>query len=259
MCSIDLNCDLGESFGHYQLGDDAAMMDYVSSVNIACGFHAGDASVMRRTVALAVEKQVAIGVHPGLPDLQGFGRRAMQISTNEAYEICLYQIGALYAFVKAAGASIHHLKPHGALYHMAAVDLEIALAIGQAMVDFDGDMMLYGLPGSKMEEGSKQLGLRFVGEAFADRRYEADGMLVSRAKPNALIDDTDEALRQVLMLAKEKKVLSVENCSISLRAQTICLHGDGKRALDFAKAVHARLWAEGITIEAISKSQRNQP
>lgn len=249
MRSIDLNCDLGESFGRYEL-DDGGLMDHVSSVNIACGFHAGDPSVMHRTVSTALAKQLAIGAHPGLPDLQGFGRRNMDISAREAYQVTLYQIGALHAFVKAAGTRLHHVKPHGALYNMAAVDVDLAMAIAQAVVDFDGSLLLYGLAGSKLEKAADGIGLSFVREAFADRRYEGDGTLVPRTRPNATIDNLDEALNQALVMIKEKMVTSIDGKKIQVNVDSICIHGDGSKALTFAKEIHKRLQSEGIQVKA---------
>lgn len=250
MHAIDLNCDLGEAFGRYQLAGDEELMDYVSSVNVACGFHAGDPSVMHRTVSMALAKQVAIGAHPGLPDLQGFGRRFMEITAREAYQMILYQIGALYAFVKAEGARLHHVKPHGALYHMAATDFSIAKAIAQAVCDFDSKLLLYGLPGSQSAAAAQHVGLRFVGEAFADRRYEQDGSLVPRSKSNATIDNINEAIQQASFIAKEKKVYSVDKKAVYLEAETICIHGDGSRALTFAKDIRSCLQLDGIQVSA---------
>lgn len=248
MLSVDLNCDLGEGFGRYSLDADDALMDYVSSVNIACGFHAGDPAVMQQTVGMAIQKQVAIGAHPGLPDLQGFGRRNMAVLPAEVYQMTLYQIGALHAFVRAGGGVLHHVKPHGALYHMATVDLDIAKAIAQAVFEFDSKLLLYGLPDSQSAVAARQLGLGFVGEAFADRRYKQDGSLLPRSMPNATIDDIEDAIDQVLAMAKEKKVYSVDHKAVRIEAGTICIHGDGSKALTLAKEIRARFQLEGVEV-----------
>jgi len=248
MKSIDINCDLGEGFGAYHATNDEILMDYISSANIACGFHAGDSSTMQHTVNLAVAKGVAIGAHPGLPDLQGFGRREMNITPTEAYQITTYQIGALYGFVKTAKAKLHHVKPHGALYNMAAKNKLLAEAIAQAVYDFDPHLVLYALAGSEMITAAKQIGLASASEVFADRTYQDDGSLTPRNQPNALIEHEQQAITQVLMMVKQQQVISINEKTIPLKAQTLCLHGDGKHAISFAKLIYEQLKVEGISL-----------
>jgi UPF0271 protein len=250
MLSIDLNCDMGEGFGNYRMPDDVALMDCISSANIACGFHAGDAETMLSTVRLAVQKGVTIGAHPGLPDLQGFGRREMNISANEVYQITLYQTGALYGMARAADARLHHVKPHGALYNMAARDIKLGRAIAQAVYDFDAALILYAPANSEMIRAANERGLATASEAFADRAYLDDGSLVPRDRPDALINDPEQLLNQVLTLVKEQKVWSVNKKLISLKAETICIHGDGPHALPFARAIYERLTLEEIPVKA---------
>ncbi|MEO6633890.1 MAG: 5-oxoprolinase subunit PxpA [Mucilaginibacter sp.] len=247
---IDLNCDMGEAFGNYPMPNDGILMDYISSVNIACGFHAGDPGVMQHTVKMAIQKGVAIGAHPGLPDLQGFGRKEMKISANEAYQMTLYQVGALYGFVKAAGGKLHHVKAHGALYNMAAKDTALAKAIVEAVHDFDSTLILYALAGSEMIEAAKKTGLVTASEVFADRTYQDDGSLTPRTQGNALITDEQQSIAQVLMMVKQQQVVSVNKKNIPLKAETLCLHGDGLHAVEFAKMIRLKLQSEGIIIKA---------
>lgn len=250
MHTIDLNCDMGEGFGNYQSPDDALLMDYISSANIACGFHAGDPDVMQRTVAMAVKKGIAIGAHPGLPDLQGFGRRELKISAREAYQMTMYQIGALAGFVKAAGGRLNHVKPHGALYNMAAKDTSLAEAIILAVKDFDPGLMLYALSGSAMIRAAQSQGISSASEVFADRTYQDNGMLTPRQQPDAMIEDEQTSLNQVLRMIRQQEVLSLNHTVVPLKVETICLHGDGAHAVDFAKNMYTRLSNEGITIKA---------
>jgi UPF0271 protein len=247
---IDLNCDMGEAFGNYPMPNDDILMDYISSANIACGFHAGDPDVMQHTVKMAIKKGVAIGAHPGLPDLQGFGRRDMKISTNEAYQMTLYQIGALFGFVKAAGGKLHHVKAHGALYNMAAKDPALVKAIAEAVHDFDSTLILYALAGSEMVQAAKKTGIVAASEVFADRTYQDDGSLTPRTQGNALITDEQHSIEQVLMIVKHQQVVSVNNKNIYLKAETLCLHGDGAHAVEFAKMINQKLKSEGIQIKA---------
>lgn len=202
MHKIDLNCDLGESFGNYKLGLDDEVIKYISSANIACGFHASDPLVMQKTVALARDNGVAVGAHPGFPDLVGFGRRNMNVSPAEAKAFVQYQIGALSAFCKAAGCRLAHVKPHGALYNMAGKDEILAAAICEAVYEFDPELILLCLSGSKMMSAAKKIGLRAASEVFADRAYEDDGSLVARGKPGAVITDEDEAVSRVIGMVK---------------------------------------------------------
>lgn len=250
MQSIDLNCDMGEAFGNYPMPNDDTLMDYITSANIACGFHAGDPEVMQHTVAMAIKKKVAIGAHPGLPDLQGFGRRDMKITPNEAYQMVLYQIGALSGFVKAAEGKLHHVKAHGALYNMAAKDVALSRAIVQAVHDFDPTLILYGLAGSEMIRAAKQMGITTAAEVFADRTYQDDGSLTPRTQANSLITNEQQAIDQVIMMVKHQQVISVNKKSVPLNAETLCLHGDGAHAVEFAKLINNKLKNEGIAVKA---------
>ncbi|ALC82477.1 MULTISPECIES: 5-oxoprolinase subunit PxpA [Bacillus] len=250
MSRVDVNCDLGESFGTYKKGNDSEILDYVTSANIACGFHAGDPSVMRKTVGLALEKEVKIGAHPGLPDLIGFGRRNMQLSSEEAYDLVVYQIGALYGFLKAEGAEMQHVKPHGALYNMAAADPSLADAIARAVYKVNPELVLFGLSGSELINAGENIGLATASEVFSDRTYQPDGTLTSRSQPEALITNDEKAVHQVIRMVKEKKVATLGGEEISIQADTICIHGDGIRALSFAKKIRGAF--EQANIEAKS-------
>ncbi|EUY54752.1 LamB/YcsF family protein [Staphylococcus aureus M0411] len=205
---VDLNCDLGEAFGNYSFGGDHQIIPLITSANVACGFHAGDENVMNETVKLAKAHNVAVGAHPGLPDLKGFGRRNIDISNDEIYNLMIYQLGALQGFCRIHQLKINHVKPHGALYQMGAKDREIANVIAQAVYDFDPSLVLVGLANSYLISEAKNVGLITASEVFADRRYEDDGQLVSRKESDAVITDTDEALKQVLKMVKENKVIS---------------------------------------------------
>lgn len=251
MLRVDLNCDMGESFGIWRLGDDEAVLPYITSANIACGFHAGDPSTMRRTVRMALDRGVAVGAHPGLPDLVGFGRRNLAVTPEEAYDLVVYQVSALAAFVKAEGGRLQHVKPHGALYNMAAKDRALAEAIAAAVAAVDPDLILFGLAGSELVRAGQRAGLRVAAEAFADRTYQADGSLTPRRTPGALILDPEAAAEQVVRLVKEGKVRSLQGPDVAVRADTVCLHGDGERAVEFARAIRARLEAEGIAVRAV--------
>jgi UPF0271 protein len=228
---------MGEGFGTWKMGNDAELMNYVSSVNIACGFHAGDATIMRETAKLAIEKGVKIGVHVGYPDLQGFGRRSMTLSPQEVYDICVYQIGAMEATVRALGGKLHHVKPHGALYNAAAKDINLAKAISDAVKAVDADLTLYGLVNSFLISEAEKVGLKTAAEAFADRTYQPDGSLTPRSQPNALILSTEKAVSQVRELVDSQTIICVDGSTISLKAETICIHGDGEHAVEFAKAI----------------------
>lgn len=254
MATIDINCDMGEAFGNYEMPNDEVLLDYISSANIACGFHAGDSKVMEDTVNMAIKKGVAIGAHPGLPDLQGFGRREMKISPKEAYQITLYQIGALYAFVKVAHGKLNHVKPHGALYNMAAKDENLAKAIVSAIHDFDPSLILFALAGSEMIAAAQKIGLATASEVFADRTYQDDGSLTPRSQSNALITDEKESLRQVLKMVNHQQVETVTKKIISLKSDTLCIHGDGIHAVEFAKKIKETLINEGININAPTRS-----
>ena len=252
MYVVDLNCDMGESFGAYQMGHDEEILDFVTSANIACGFHAGDPATMRKTVQLALQKNVGIGAHPGLPDLVGFGRRVMQLSPQEAYDLMLYQIGALYGFVKAEGGKLQHVKPHGALYNMAAKSTSLSEAIAEAVYKIDPELVLFGLAGSALIKASDKLGLRCANEVFSDRTYQEDGSLTSRSNPDALITDHTVAVNQVIRMVKEGKVQSLQGVNVSIVADTICIHGDGEHALSYAKFISSALKEANIKVAKIS-------
>lgn len=248
---VDLNCDLGESFGPWKMGNDADILKLISSANIACGFHAGDPDIMAKTVMLALENNVAIGAHPGLFDLQGFGRRNIAITPQEAYHLVIYQVGALQGFLKALGGKLHHVKPHGALYNMAATNQELALAIARAVGDVSGgEAILYGLSGSELIKAGKSLGIPVMSEVFSDRTYQEDKTLTSRSEANALITDPEESIAQVLQMVTEGSVLTTTGKTIALEADTICIHGDGITALEFAQDIRNTLSEKGILITA---------
>ena len=247
---VDLNSDLGESFGAYTLGRDEEILQVVSSANVACGFHAGDPMVMKKTVALARQYGVAVGAHPGLPDLVGFGRRQMAISPEEAYSMVLYQVGALGAMASAQGVSLHHVKPHGALYNMAAKDKGLAEAVAAAVHDYDQELILYGLAGSELIKAGEARGLRTASEVFADRSYQEDGSLTPRSQPGAVLVDAEEALAQVLDMVSKGQVKAASGKWIPVRADTICVHGDGVKALAFARRIRESLQARDIIVES---------
>lgn len=251
MFTVDLNCDMGESFGAWKMGNDAALMDYVSSVNIACGFHAGDALIMRETVETAVKKNVAVGAHPSFPDLQGFGRREMKMSPSEVFDIVLYQVSALNGICKAVGTTLHHVKPHGALYNQAAKDAKLAEAIAEAVFALDKNLILYGLSGSHLISEAEKIGLQTASEVFADRTYQKDGSLTPRSENDALITNTKQATEQVLQMIKDKCVTATNDEQIPIRAETICIHGDGEHALEFAREIRQNLKAKGVEISAV--------
>jgi len=248
MYSVDLNCDMGESFGAWRMGSDAALMEFVSSISIACGFHAGDASVIRKTVETAIEKGVKIGAHPSYPDLQGFGRREMKMSADEIFDIVLYQVGAVKSVCEAFGARLNHVKPHGALYNTAAKSAEISAAIAGAVKKIDENLIFYGLSGSFLISEAEKHGLRTFSEVFADRTYQPDGTLTPRTEPNALIEDSGQAIAQVLEMVLEQKVTATNGEKIPIKAETVCLHGDGAHALEFARRINAELKRCGIRI-----------
>jgi len=250
MARVDLNSDLGESFGAYTLGRDQDILQIITSANIACGFHAGDPDVMRKTVGLALKNGVAIGAHPGFPDLVGFGRRNIAASPAEVYAMMVYQIGALAAFAKAEGAKLRHVKPHGALYNMAAADEKLAEAVAEAIYKVDGGLVLFGLSGSWMIRKARALGLKAAEEVFADRTYQKDGSLTPRREPGAVITDEDASLAQVLGMVKDKTVKSLQGEIVPITADTICVHGDGEHALAFSRRIKDTLIAEGVAISA---------
>ena len=238
---MDINSDMGEGFGAWDVGNDAVLLDYITSTNIACGWHAGDPARMKKLVELATAKKVHIGAHPGLPDLVGFGRREMAISEQDAYNYVLYQAGALQAFINAAGNRLHHVKPHGALYNQAAKDMKLARGIARAVKDLGGNVILYGLAGSCLIDAAKELNVPVWQEVFADRKYTKEGFLVPRTQVGAVIEDESEALKQVMSMSKDGKVISIDGNEIKIQADTLCIHGDNPHAVEFAKKIKAAL------------------
>lgn len=248
MKKIDLNCDLGESFGAYKIGMDEEVIKYISSANVACGFHASDPVVMDKTVKNAKLNGIAVGAHPGFPDLMGFGRRNMNVSPSDAKAYVQYQVGALNAFCTANGVKLAHVKPHGALYNMAGKDYALSKAICEGIYEIDPNIILLGLSGSQMLKAAADTGLRCAKEVFADRAYEEDGSLVARTKPGAVITDEKESLKRVIGMVKEGKVTAITGKEIPIEAQSICVHGDGVKALEFVKKIRQALTDEGIEI-----------
>jgi UPF0271 protein len=252
--SIDLNCDMGESYGAWHMGNDEGVLQYVTSANIACGFHGGDPGTMRQTVAASLAHGVALGAHPSLPDLAGFGRRVMQISPSEAYDMVVYQIGALAGVAASQGGRLHHVKAHGALYNMAVKDTALAKAICAAVRDVDRTLVLYGLAGSEMVRAAEEAGLVAAHEVFADRSYQDDGSLTPRSHPGAMIEDLDTAVAQVIRMAAEGKVRSVNGKDVPVRADTLCIHGDQPNALKFANGIRTALAKAGIAVTTVPAS-----
>ena len=251
--TIDLNADLGESFGAWRMGDDAGVMPWITSANIACGFHAGDPAIMRATVALCLEHGVAIGAHTSLPDLQGFGRREMKILPNDVYTQTLYQLGALHAFVRAAGTHLHHVKPHGALYNMAARDRALAYAIAAAVRDFNPTLILMGLAGSALVDAGRAAGMRVQREGFCDRRYRADGSLTPRSETGAVIEDIDAAVAQAVSIATTQEATADDGSKVRIEANSLCVHGDRANAAAFAERLHRALAGAGAQIAAATR------
>lgn len=248
MPTIDLNADMGEGFGPWPMGDDAALLTLVTSANVACGAHAGDPVTMLATARAAAAHGVALGAHPGFPDLQGFGRRELRMAPDEVHASVLAQVGALQAVARAAGTKVGHVKPHGALYNMAARDDALADAIAHAVRDADPALVLVGLAGSVLVTAGARAGLRVAHEGFADRRYRADGTLVPRTAPHALIDDVDAAVAQAVALARGEGVVADDGTHVAVRCDTLCLHGDGAHAVAFARAIRGALDAAGIAV-----------
>lgn len=242
---------MGESFGAWQMGRDAELMDIVTSINVACGFHAGDPMVLRSTVETAIAKGVAIGAHPSFPDLQGFGRREMKFNEREIFDIVLYQVSAVKGVCEALGSRLRHVKPHGALYNQAARERSVARAIAEAVRAVDPALVLFGLSGSHLIAEAEAVGLRVASEVFADRTYRPDGSLTPRSEPGALIDDEAEAVAQVLGMAGTGTVRATDGSKVRIKADTVCIHGDGPHAVRFASLIRAALYEDGITIKAI--------
>ena len=255
MAIVDLNSDLGESFGAYTIGDDAAMLKIISSANIACGFHGGDALVMHETIRLAAENGVGIGAHPGFQDLWGFGRRPIQGERPDDIEKQLiYQIGAIEAMAAALGQKVGHYKVHGALNNMACVDDDLAMATARAVAAVNRDLVYLVMPGSAMERAGEKLGLTIAREIFADRAYEEDGMLVSRKKAGAMIEDADEAARRMVDFVLSGEIESISGKRIPVKIDSICVHGDSPHAVAMADKVHEALVAAGVTIAPMAKT-----
>ncbi len=251
MNGIDLNCDMGEGFGVWCMGDDRALLAVVSSANVACGFHAGDPGTMRTTARLALERGVAVGAHPSLPDLQGFGRREMHIGKAEAYDLVVYQVAALAGICRTLGGRLNHVKPHGALYNMAARDGRLAEAVARAVADLDRGLVLYALAGRELVRAGRAAGLRVASEVFADRTYQPDGTLTPRSRPDAVIADAGAALAQVeRMLGGE--VQAVDGSRIAIEADTLCIHGDTPGAVAFAQRIRARLAELDVAVRPVT-------
>lgn len=253
MRSIDLNCDMGESFGAWRMGADIEVMPWITSANIACGFHAGDPMTMRATVQAAVAAKVAVGAHVGLPDLAGFGRRAMAVPPAELYAMTVVQMGALAAMARTVGARVGHLKPHGALYHMVEKDPALALALVEAVRDVDASIRLVGLAGGRLVQAGRDVGLAVGNEAFADRRYTAVGQLVPRGQPDAVIEDVAAAVRQAVALAMTGEVIAQDGSTVRIQADTLCVHGDRPDAAIYAEALHKGLQAAGVTLARLGE------
>ncbi|MCQ9290939.1 5-oxoprolinase subunit PxpA [Staphylococcus hyicus] len=248
MRKVDLNCDLGESFGNYTIGNDYKVIPLITSANVACGFHAGDPMVIQKTVHLAKENEVSVGAHPGFPDLQGFGRRNLDMTHDDIYSMLIYQIGAVRAFCNLHDVPLNHVKPHGALYQMGAKDRAIARVIAQAVFDIDPNLIFVGLSQSYLIEEAQKVGLQTASEVFADRRYEANGQLVSRKHNHAVIEDTEEAISQVVKMVTQGTVTATNGEDIHIKADTICVHGDGAHALEFVKQIRDALSKVGVNI-----------
>ncbi|MCP4181222.1 MAG: LamB/YcsF family protein [bacterium] len=249
MNRIDLNSDLGESYGHYKVGEVDGILNCISSVNIACGYHAGDHNVMAETVLKAKKNDVSIGAHPGFNDLYGFGRRLIPSSSKEIYNMIIYQIGALNSFCLINDIKMNHVKPHGALYNFASINREAAKAIAEAVYDFNSELILYGLSGSFLIEEGEKRGLRVAHEVFADRNYMDDGTLTPRSMINAMITDEKLAVERVIKMIFDKQVLSVNNKVIPIEADTVCIHGDSSRALLFAESLKKELLKNKIQVK----------
>jgi UPF0271 protein len=248
---IDINSDVGESFGAYTIGHDGGLMRSITSANIAAGFHGGDPSVLRETIRLAKAHGVAVGAHPGFPDLVGFGRRELNVTAKEAEDFVLYQIAAVTGVAWAEGVPVQHVKPHGALFNMAVRNPELSAAIARAVVAINPKLILFGLPGSEILKAGRAAGLRVAAEVFADRAYEADGSLASRRKPGSVIHDPDAVVARAVRMAKDRTVVAVDGSVVPLEADTMCVHGDTPGSDDLAAKIRAGLEASGVTVKAI--------
>jgi len=248
---IDINSDVGESFGAYTIGHDAGLMTSITSANIAAGFHGGDPSVLRQTIRLAKAHGVAVGAHPGFPDLVGFGRRDLNVTPAEAEDMVLYQIAAVAGVAKAEGVPVQHVKPHGALFNMAVRNAELSAAIARAVEQFDPSLILFGLPGSEILAAGRAAGLRVAAEVFADRAYEPDGSLASRRKPWSVIHDPGAVVARAVRMATERSVVATDGSIVALEADTMCVHGDTPGSDKLAAKIRAGLQAAGVTVKAI--------
>jgi UPF0271 protein len=248
---IDINSDLGESFGAYTIGHDAGLMASITSANVAAGFHAGDPSVLRATIRLAKQHGVAVGAHPGFPDLVGFGRREIQVTPTEAEDMVLYQIAAVAGVAAAEGVKLQHVKPHGALFNMAVRNAELAGAIARAVAAFDKTLILFGLPGSEILSAGRAAGLRVAAEVFADRAYEPDGSLASRRTPGSVIHDAAAVVARAVQMITAKTVVAIDGSTVPLEADTICVHGDTPGSDALAATIRAGFDAAGVTVRAI--------
>jgi len=248
---IDINADVGESFGNYRLGSDAELFKVITSANVACGFHAGDYRVMNHTIKIAKENNISIGAHPGYPDLQGFGRRDMKMEPEEVYEMVVYQLGALNAFCQVNQVQVSHVKPHGALYNTASIDRETGDAIAQAVHDVLPNAILYGLCNGELVEAGKRLGIQTAAEAFADRRYDGDGFLVSRSIRDSVISDFEQIVQQVEDIVIHKRVLTANQTYIPMKVDTLCFHGDGKDVASIVKRIRNRLDEKNVSVQSM--------
>lgn len=248
---VDLNSDVGESFGAYTIGQDPVLLPHVTSANVACGFHAGDPGVMRATVAMARQHGVAVGAHPGFPDLVGFGRRELHATAREVEDFVTYQIGALAAIAAAQGVRLQHVKPHGALFNMAVADASLADAIARGTAAVDRSLILFGLPRSELIRAGERSGLRTAAEAFADRAYQPDGTLVSRRVPGAVVHDPAAVEARVVRMATDRTVIAVDGSEIPLDIDTICVHGDTRGAAELADRIRQALEAAGVEVKAV--------
>lgn len=255
---VDLNADVGESFGAYRLGADEALMEVVTSVNVACGFHAGDPRVMERTVRRAARGGLGVGAHVGYPDLVGFGRRPMALSPEEVRTDVLYQLGALFAFCRAAGVALQHVKPHGALYNTALKDEAVAEAVVQAVAAFDRELVVLAIRGSALAAAAERAGLRVAYEGFVDRQYRADGSLVPRDRPGAVIHDPEVAAQRAVQMVVDRRIRSVEGVEIETHVDTLCIHGDTPEAPAIARAVRQRLEAAGVEVRPLASRSQSE-
>ena len=256
---IDLNADVGESFGAYSIGHDAALMKSITSANVAAGFHAGDPSVLRDTIRLAKAGGVAVGAHPGFPDLVGFGRRELRITPRDAEDCVLYQVAAVAGVAAAESVRLKHVKPHGALYNMAARDAALAAAVARAVVAFDRSLILFGPPDSELLKAGHAAGLRVAAEGFADRGYESDASLASREKPGSLIDDPEMVVARAVQMAKDRTVLALDGSVLRLVIDTICVHGDTPGSDQLAARLRSGLDAAGIVVRAVGQGDSPKP